>query len=592
MARLRKENPQIQANGSGHVMRLRNEIDATWQGLLRILTPMRNAAVPITLALLLITVASFGAFNILSPSPALASQCTLSILSGDVEVQEPGAGNWKQGTDGMTLAARMRIKTSAESHALLTFFEGSTIKLEPGTDIEIQRMESGDEQATTIVLKQWMGRTWSRVIKMADPGSHYEIETPSANAIVRGTLFATEVGETGDTKVATTEGLVSVVAQDEEVFIPADQETQVAAGRTPSQPAAAPDPEAEITITIDKAAVASVIDPTGASTGYLPDGWSFNQIPGSQTSSLSGDTQTITIPQPTSGEYTIALRYITEDTAHINIQGTSEDEVAFEYTGTYEGAIGDGWLIRVYLNVEDGLIVDGDVSAVEPLEDKMPEKLVKVKSVPVATVVNKGGQPGKSDTPTQTGKPNQVLAKELAKQDEENKPDRAASGDQDKGTSQGNDNSNSQGNDNSNSQGNDNSQSQGNDNSQSQGNDNSNGQGNDNSNGASNTSGTSNTEGSGDTVGTGDTGSSGNTEGSGDTVGAGDTDSSGDTEGSGDTVGAGDTDSSGDTGDTGDSGDSNDNSNSQGNDNDNGQGNGNDKSNNGNSDNKTKDKNS
>ena len=60
MARLYQENIQRQAARSGHVAELWNEITVAWQGLWRALTPMRNAAVPITLALLLIIVASFG----------------------------------------------------------------------------------------------------------------------------------------------------------------------------------------------------------------------------------------------------------------------------------------------------------------------------------------------------------------------------------------------------------------------------------------------------------------------------------------------------------------------------------------------------
>ena len=186
-----------------------------------------------------------------SPSPVLASKCTVSVLSGSVEIQNSGADSWQTGEDGMTLSVGDRIKTAADSHAILTFFEGSTTKLDAGTEVEIKRLEIAEGQPTVIVMKLWLGRTWSRVVKMADPDSQYEIETPSAVAIVRGTLFFTEVSETGATQVATTEGLVSVVAQGEEVLLPPTQQTKVNSGHAPFQPATVPSPETELIITIE-----------------------------------------------------------------------------------------------------------------------------------------------------------------------------------------------------------------------------------------------------------------------------------------------------------------------------------------------------
>ncbi|MFC1913650.1 FecR domain-containing protein, partial [Chloroflexota bacterium] len=377
LLKLRREAEQAQAAKSGLRIPLLDELAIAGQSLLRALAPLKKVVIPVTLVMLLALGTSLGAFHFMSPSPALASQCTLSLLSGSAEILETSSANWKQGADGMTLAAGMQVKTSHDSHAVLTFFEGSTIRLEPGTNVEIQQLEYDDEQAVTIILKQWTGRTWSRVVKMASPGSRYEIETPSATAIVRGTLFTTEIDETGSTKVATTEGLVSVVAQDEEVYLPANQRTEITPGQSPLAAKATPDPEAKILVRVDTPVIATVIDPTGASTGYMPDGLSVNQVIGSQSTSTDEGTQVITLPQPTSGEYTVALRYTGEGKARFNIQGRSKGETAFEYAGTSEGMNGSGWLIRFNLQVKDGLIVNSSISGMEPIGDNAPEKIVK-----------------------------------------------------------------------------------------------------------------------------------------------------------------------------------------------------------------------
>ncbi|MFC2004482.1 FecR domain-containing protein, partial [Chloroflexota bacterium] len=379
MARIAQEPGQAEAVKSGQRTTLLNELALALRRFWHANTVVRKVAIPVTLALLLaIGVSILGAFNLLSPQTALASQCTLSILSGSVEVQKPDLDTVQQGADGMTLIAGTRVKTTPDSHALLTFFEGSTIKLEPNTDVEIQQIEY-DEQSTTIVLKQWLGRTWSRVVKMVDPGSHYQVETPSAVAVVRGTLFTTEVEETGSTKVATTEGLVSVIGHDKEVYVPADQHTQVETGTAPTQPATVPGPKSEIIITIGIPAVGSVTDPTGSSTGILPSGLSFNQILGSQSLSPSEVSQIITIDEPIAGDYTLTLRYVNKGKAPFSIQGKSEDKVAFAYTGNWVAEEEGGWMIHLSLNVDDGVIVGGEVTSAEQLREKMPEKIVEPK---------------------------------------------------------------------------------------------------------------------------------------------------------------------------------------------------------------------
>jgi len=340
---------------------------------------VRRVAVPVTLGLVLIIATVLGASNFISPTATLASGCTLTILNGTVDIQAPEADAIQQGTDGMALEIGTRIKTAGDSHALLTFFDGSTLKLEPSTDIEIQELAYNDEKAITVVLKQWAGKTWNRVVKMADAGSRYEIETPSACAIVRGTLFATEVNEDGSTTVTTTEGLVSVVGQEEEVYLPPNRQTRVYINSTPSQPVESPKPPATIIINVDESAVGSIIDPTGASTGNLQDGSGFNQIPGSQSLLYLDGNQVITVPEPTSGEYTVALRFVTDGKAHFKIQGISNGESIFDFKGKYEGTCEDGWLIRFNLQVEDGVIVGSQIIGVEPLNDETPEKIVKSK---------------------------------------------------------------------------------------------------------------------------------------------------------------------------------------------------------------------
>ncbi len=204
----------------------------------RAIAGVKIVALAVTLVLLPSIGPNSGTFVSAHSSPTIAPQCTLSILSGSVEVQEAGSANWEQGVDGMRLAAGTHVRTANASYALLTFFEGSTLTLEANTNVEVRQVDINEKQSTTIVLKQWLGRTWSRVVKMMEPGSLYETQTPSAVAVVRGTLFCTDVDDAETTRLQTSEGLVSVSAQGQEVYVAAGQQTAVVSGMPPSEPTA------------------------------------------------------------------------------------------------------------------------------------------------------------------------------------------------------------------------------------------------------------------------------------------------------------------------------------------------------------------
>ena len=398
VTRLRQESVPARVSERGRITLQRGELATLWQALWHTITGARKVAISLTVALLLVLGASIllpGVLNPISPPPAMASPCTLSILGGRVEVEKVPSDGWQPGVDGMTLTTGTNVRTGGDAHAVLTFFDGSTIKLEPGTLVGIRQMECSDEESVTIVVEQLLGRTWSRVEKMGT-ASYYKIETPSATVMARGTLFTTDVDETGLTKVAATEGLVSVVARSQEVHLTARHQTQVGVGTVPSTPQEVCAAAAELVIATDIPAVGSVRDPTGSSTGYLPSGLAFNQITGSQSSLLSDGRQVISVAQPVTGEYVFALRYTAPETACFNIQCKSEGKVVFEHTGELGGVEGEGWLIRINLNVDGGAVVSSTIVGIEPLGDTPPEKIVitelaKERAVPIKPTTRDNG---------------------------------------------------------------------------------------------------------------------------------------------------------------------------------------------------------
>lgn len=78
---------------------------------------------------------------------------TLSAAEGDVSVMETGTDNWMEADVGMSLEVGDTVRTGDDSSAEITFFDGSTIELDAGTEIEIISLGiSGDNGSITIVL--------------------------------------------------------------------------------------------------------------------------------------------------------------------------------------------------------------------------------------------------------------------------------------------------------------------------------------------------------------------------------------------------------------------------------------------------------
>jgi len=133
---------------------------------------------------------------------------------------EAGTDSWTEGEVGMSLEDRDVVKTGDDSSAEITFFENSTIELQPGTEVEIASLDIADSGYTTISLEQTIGATISRVANIIDPASSYEVETATGAAAVRGSIMVVCVTEEGTSWVANQQGNIWTRAQGVELQVP------------------------------------------------------------------------------------------------------------------------------------------------------------------------------------------------------------------------------------------------------------------------------------------------------------------------------------------------------------------------------------
>src|SRR4026207_604922 len=105
-----------------------------------------------------------------------------------------GGSGCASATDGAVLYVGSTVRTSGDARAVITLFEGSTIELEPASDITIE--EATTQNSSTIVqLAQSVGRSWHVVTHLTTADSRYEVRTPAATASVRGTALEVAVDD-------------------------------------------------------------------------------------------------------------------------------------------------------------------------------------------------------------------------------------------------------------------------------------------------------------------------------------------------------------------------------------------------------------
>jgi len=168
------------------------------------------------------------------PGCARSTLTIFSITEGDVFVMKAGTDNWIEAQVGMSLEAGDSVKTGDNSSAEITFFEGSTIELQAGTQIEIASLDISTETgSTTIILEQTIGNTISRVTKILDPASRYEVETPAGVVAVRGSAVQIYVTEDGTTWTTCLEGNIWAVSEGVELQITEGQQCIIRPGQQP-----------------------------------------------------------------------------------------------------------------------------------------------------------------------------------------------------------------------------------------------------------------------------------------------------------------------------------------------------------------------
>jgi hypothetical protein len=116
---------------------------------------------------------------------------TLARLAGTVEVKhtEATGGEWQAAKAGAKLAAGWTLRTGKDGKAQLIFPRDNVVILKENSVLYVENLESGGGGT----LASDGGDFLVNLKNALSPGSEFEVKTPSALAVVRGTKFGVSV---------------------------------------------------------------------------------------------------------------------------------------------------------------------------------------------------------------------------------------------------------------------------------------------------------------------------------------------------------------------------------------------------------------
>jgi hypothetical protein len=120
-----------------------------------------------------------------SEANAIVSASTLTLIDGAVLVRH-GAAPFTPAQKGDVLAAGDIVRTATGASAEITYFEGSSVRMDADKEVVVTRLGAEADGGTVVGMMRMLGDAWGVVTKLISGGSRYEVRTPSSTASVRG----------------------------------------------------------------------------------------------------------------------------------------------------------------------------------------------------------------------------------------------------------------------------------------------------------------------------------------------------------------------------------------------------------------------
>jgi hypothetical protein len=303
-----------------------------------------------------------------SSLPTVSTTATLTVLAPAVEHVAAGATARRPARDGMNLAEGDHVLTGLTGSALITFLDGSTVTVEPGSEVAVRRAQVHGQDGASIRLLIHAGKVWARIASLVNRRSSISLESSEYAATARDGLIGAERPAGGGFVCWTRAGTVTVTARSGATVAtlePGHKATIVGEGRPTIQ--AFRVHESTLEVTASRGVLPLVLMPSARhAAGFVEPGIEVNQVFGSLTSA-EHDRTVVEVPAGVRGPYVLLLESLTGGPFTVEVVGRFRGDVV--YRRQLRGTLAPGQ--RVATQIEPYLHHGGNDPMIEATDPRI-----------------------------------------------------------------------------------------------------------------------------------------------------------------------------------------------------------------------------
>jgi hypothetical protein len=282
------------------------------------------AAVALTLGLSTVALAAEPAAT---KAPTAA---TLTVLSGVVEHSRAVDRARARAASGADLAEGDRVATGPDGRALITFLDGTTVTVEPGSDVTVRELPSGQREPSRVRLLILAGTLWGRIAGWLGGRGTVTLESNAYSATARDGLIGAQARADGGFASWTRAG--EVVLRDaggerRAVLQPGEKGTFTADGAVTKEAFSVT--ASTIEVVVDGPVMPLLIMPDGVrAAGFVPPGIEVNQVFGSFTGVRDG-RRVVQVPAGLAGPFRLVLAATGDGEYSVTVVGRAGDRAVY-----------------------------------------------------------------------------------------------------------------------------------------------------------------------------------------------------------------------------------------------------------------------
>ena len=319
-----------------------------------------------------------------SPSNRPVTAATLTVLSGPVEHARAAGGPLAGAASGSDLAEGDRVVTAPSGRALITFLDGTTVIVEPGSDVTVREAAAGPGPSRVRILIL-AGTVWARVAGWLGGRGTVTLQSNANSATARDGLIGAEARPDGSFVSWTRAGEVEL--RDARGTLRAllkagEKGTLGYDGTDTTEPFSVN--ASTLEVTVEGPVLPLLIMPDGVrAAGFVAPGVEVNQVFGSFTGARDG-RHVIEVPAGLAGPYRLVLAATANGDYRVSVVGRFKGKAVYweDRRGRLrEGEHRGGDIVQRFGEFERpdpraARVMDGWLGRVKPVPAGIPTTIV------------------------------------------------------------------------------------------------------------------------------------------------------------------------------------------------------------------------